>query len=182
MLICPIIQISLLQGFFHDHFSDQYHYYWRILNTLCSKAPDCEPVADDLPFATYTLNVGGHSVCEAHVDGCNLAGGLCMVSPYGSYDYRKGGHLVLHELKFVLALPPGSIVFFPSALITHENIPIALQEVRRVFTAFSPSYMFQWVEEGCQQVPERTEKERTNLGEEEWVRQRKRFPHWSSTF
>jgi hypothetical protein len=132
-----------------------------------------EPCAGPLPFASFTLNVGDQSCCQLHVDGCNLAGGICLVSPYGKYDWKKGGHLILHELKVVLALPPGSMVFFPSALISHENIPIAPGEERRVFTAFSPANMFQWVENGFGRVESPGTDE---SGAAEWARQRARFP------
>jgi hypothetical protein len=157
-------------------FPDHYKYYWETLEKVCEKMDRIEPSAEHLPFSSYTLNVGQQSCCPIHVDGCNLAGGICLVSPYGTYSWKKGGHLVLHELKLVLALPPGSFVLFPSALISHENVPIGQKESRRAFTAFSPANLFQWVENGFEPVPILPHDEKIKRGREEWFRQKKRFP------
>lgn len=141
--------------------------------------PDCNPPAGDLPFAGITLNVGRQSICEIHVDGCNLAGGLCMVAPFGRFDHTKGGHIILHELRLVVSLPSGSIIFFPSGLISHENIPISPHESRRAFTAFSPSAMFQWIDSGFHSVPDLPNRTRWENGAREWIEQKSRFPHYS---
>lgn len=142
--------------------------------------PDCSPPAGDLPFAGITLNVGRQCICEIHVDGCNLAGGVCMVAPFGQFDHTKGGHLILHELRLVLSLPSGSKIFFPSGLISHQNIPIAEHESRRAFTAFSPSAMFQWIDSGFKPVPDIPAQIRWELGEREWKAQKARFQHYFS--
>ena len=114
---------------------------------------DCyRPTDSSLPFTSYTLNVGKQCVCKAHKDGANLSTGLCLVCPFGNYDYQQGGHLILHELKMILEVPPGYMVLFPSALITHENIPIQENEDRRVITGFTPASIFQWVENGYQSL------------------------------
>jgi hypothetical protein len=158
------------------HFPDQFDYYWDNLEKACKATTDCAPCAYDLPFASITLNVGRRSCSELHVDANNLAGGLCLVSPYSNFDWKHGGHLVLHQLKVALALPPGSLAFFPSALISHENVPIALHEERRVFTAYSPARLFQWVENGFQPVPHPPDNVKRKRGEEDWKRQVRRFP------
>lgn len=140
-------------------------------------APDCSKALGDLPLFSITLNVGDHSICKPHVDGANLSGGLCLVSPYGSFDHIKGGHLILHELRLVLSLPTGSFVLFPSALITHENIPISAGETRKAFTAFSPAAIFQWRDNGFARVNEGLKEELMD-GEFQWARQKSRFPHY----
>lgn len=172
-------QLTFFGDALHLAFPDHYEYYWQTLEKVCERLDEIEPSAEHIPFSSFTLNVGQNSCCKLHVDGSNLAGGICLVSPYGSYDWRKGGHLILHELKVILALPPGSFVLFPSALISHENIPIAPTEDRRVFTAFSPARLFQWVENGFGPVLELLECERSLLGRVEWARQKARFPYRS---
>lgn len=160
---------------FLKYFPEIYEYYDDALDSVCSQT-ECERVAGDLPFASYTLNVGQQSVCRLHVDGCNPPGGVCLASPYGDFSYREEGHLILHELNLVLALPPGSFILFPSALISHQNIPIRPGKERRSFTAFSPGSMFQWIENGFDPVPKRSKAEKNRLGHLEWKRQKKRFP------
>jgi hypothetical protein len=130
------------------YFPFVYRYYNNVLETVCAISPDCEVPFEGLPFQSYTLNVGSKSISLWHRDSENLALGLCLVIPVGSFDHTKGGHLVLHELKLYLELPSGSIALFPSAVITHENVGISEEESRRAITAFSSGSMFQWVENG----------------------------------
>jgi len=101
-----------------------------------------------LPFATFTLNVDEQCICLPHIDSKNLAGGLCLASPFGLFDHTQGGHLILHELKLVLEVPAGASVLFPSAIITHENVPIADHECRQSITAYTPGGLFQWLDHG----------------------------------
>lgn len=49
----------------------------------------------------------------------------------GDFDGSRGGELVLHEPRLVIRLYPGDIIFFPSACITHSNLPISPGEIRR---------------------------------------------------
>jgi hypothetical protein len=113
-----------------------------------------------------------------------MACGACLISPYGSFDHKLGGHLVLHELKLILELPPGSIVFIPSALLTHSNIPIGPGETRQAFTAYTPARMFQWVENDFKNVggSKKTKKKiphevKVAKGNIVWEAAKKRFPH-----
>jgi hypothetical protein len=104
---------------------------------------------------------------------------MCLISPYGSFDYRAGGHLVLHELKLILELPPGSIVLIPSALITHHNIPIAPGELCQAFTAYTPGRMFQWVENGYKCKGNKKIKRSVEIAQGNliWNAGKRRLPH-----
>jgi CRISPR/Cas system-associated endonuclease Cas3-HD len=105
---------------------------------------------------------------------------MCLISPYGSFNYKEGGHLVLDELKLILELSPGCIAFIPSALFTHHNIPIAPGEKRQAFTAYTPARMFQWVENGfkCvgkqENIPKKIKKAKGNAV---FMAAKKRLPH-----
>jgi hypothetical protein len=149
-----------------------------------------------VPFASFTLNVGEQSICGAHIDGINLAAGLCFASPFGKFDYTKGGHLILHELRIVLEVPPGSFVLFPSAIITHENIPISEGESRQSITGFTPGIMFQWVENGFRRInqmprpkqhshklkPSTKSVKLTRSPSKVWSTMTQRFPHITTLF
>jgi hypothetical protein len=123
--------------------------------------------------------VDDKSVCGAHVDGQNLAFGLCFISPFGVFDHTQGGHLVLHDMKAVLEVAPGSQVFIPSALLTHENIGIGEHETRHAITAYTPGAYFRYYEEGFRRVPKRTPKEYLILGGWRWAQGKRLYPHIS---
>jgi hypothetical protein len=152
-------------------FPSHYDYYWHAPERACAKTDEIGPCDQEMPFSSYTFNVSPQSTCHMYIDGCNLAGGLCLISPYEKYDWQKGGHLILHEPKVALALPQGSFVFIPSALISHESVPIMPEEERCAFTAFSPAGLFQWVENDFRRVPSLSSWEKmkrtTRMGETE---------------
>jgi hypothetical protein len=166
---------------FKEHFESLYDRFWHNLTSICSRVPDCKWPVDGLPFAGFTINVDDVCICDPHVDGSNPAWGLCLICPFGRFNHTAGGHLVLHELKLILELEPGSIALIPSALITHQNVPIAFGEQRHAFTAYTPARMFQWVDCGfkLQKELNLSEAKKIERGKQVWKDGRKRFPHFS---
>ncbi|KDQ05865.1 hypothetical protein BOTBODRAFT_122173, partial [Botryobasidium botryosum FD-172 SS1] len=94
------------------------------------------------------VNLGRRTVCHAHRDFKNLAYGVCLDLALGKFDPAKGGHLVLHELRTAVELGAGDVLFFPSAVVTHENVGIQPGEVRYSMTAFSAGSLFQYRDQG----------------------------------
>ena len=76
------------------------------------------------PWHAITLNLGEISCCKRHRDHLNLVYGICLDIAFGDFDFRTGGHLVLHELRCIVEMRPGQAVLFPSSSVTHENIPL----------------------------------------------------------
>lgn len=101
------------------------------------------------PFAAMTVNFGPQTVCRSHRDLKNLAYGLCAIMVLGDFDYKRGGHLILHEFKLVVEMRPGDIIFIPSAVVTHENVPIAPGETRQSLVFYSAGGLFRWTAAGC---------------------------------
>ncbi|KDQ07624.1 hypothetical protein BOTBODRAFT_180494 [Botryobasidium botryosum FD-172 SS1] len=66
-----------------------------------------------------------------------------MLIILGMFDHTQGGQLVLHELKVVIELAPGDVIFFPSALITHQNLPILPHEFHYSITGYTAGNLFQ---------------------------------------
>jgi hypothetical protein len=165
---------------FKIHFKSLYHHYSRNLSAICSRVPSCKWPVDGLPFAGFTMNVDNMCICDPHVDGSNPAWGLCLICPLGKFDHTAGGHLILHDLKLVLELEPGSIALIPSALITHQNTPISLGEQCQAFTAYTPARMFQWVDSGfkLQNELNLSDEEKASHAERAWSDGKSRFPHF----
>lgn len=100
------------------------------------------------PFASLTANLGPQTVCESHTDIKNLAWGICACKPLGPYNFRLGGHIILHDLQVVVEMRPGDVIFFPSAVVTHETVPISEAEKRYSLVWYSAGGLFRWVDAG----------------------------------
>lgn len=103
-----------------------------------------------LPCASVTVNFGPQTICNNHRDLLNLAWGWCFILILGNFDWKKGGHIVLHDLKLILEVRPGDVVAIQSACIAHGTVPIAPSETRYSVTWYSPAGLFQWVAAGLQ--------------------------------
>ena len=106
------------------------------------RRPFCDSV-----FPAISINFTP-AVSVPHRDHANLADGLCWVLAGGSFDPKRGGHMVLHELKLLIEFPPGSSILFPSAILTHSNTAIQEGEERWSVTQFAAGGLFRWVEYG----------------------------------
>lgn len=84
----------------------------------------------------------GTTVTGRHTDPGNKRTGGCTVTPGGRFNWRLGGHLVLEEPGVVLELAPGDNVIFPSASITHYNMPIKGGEERWSIVGYSSGQLF----------------------------------------
>lgn len=115
-----------------------------------SKYPHLKRIFPACIFSAASYNLGPQTVCYPHNDKGNLPSGMCAVTPFGPYDYKKGGHLVLWELKLVVEFPPGCTILLPSAILTHFNIPIAKNERHYSFAQYTAGGLFRWVDQGFQ--------------------------------
>lgn len=105
--------------------------------------------ADVSVFPTAAFNLGPDVWTFQHRDTLNLAYGWCAIHALGNFDPKKGGHLVLWELRLVVEFPPGALALIPSATITHSNTPVAEGDSRSSFTQYMPGGLFRWVDYGC---------------------------------
>lgn len=95
-------------------------------------------------MAATTFNFGPRTCTFPHKDLKNLSWGWCSVTSLGSYDPKKGGHLVLWDLKIAVEFPPYSTIFIPSAILLHSNTNIGLDETRLTVTQYSSAGLFGW--------------------------------------
>ncbi|KAK7040679.1 hypothetical protein VNI00_009585 [Paramarasmius palmivorus] len=113
--------------------------YWNFANSI---------------FAHVTFNFGPRTVCVEHTDFANHADGFCAITALSpterGYDYKKGGHLILWDLKLVIEFPPGTTILLLSAVLRHSNTAIAPDKWRYSFTQYTAGSLFRWVERGFQ--------------------------------
>ncbi len=127
-----------------------YEYYEAYMGALRHSCPHLRFNFEKNVFAAATFNLGPRAVSRIHLDDKNLAAGWCAIMALGDYDYKKGGHIVLWDLKLVIEFPPGTVIFIPSALLRHSNTTIGEGEDRMSFTQFTPGGLFRWVDCGFQ--------------------------------
>lgn len=120
--------------------------YSLTMKSTISTFPRCELPFKKLPFAAFTFNLGDQCCSKAHYDQENVAIGWCLVTPFGIWDHRLGGHIILHELKLIIEFPPGSSLLLPSALVQHENIGLSSGESRAVITAYTSGSFFRFAD------------------------------------
>lgn len=99
-------------------------------------------------FAAASFNFGPNAVTFEHTDSGNKANGLCPIFCSGNFDARKGGHLVLRQLKLVIEFPAGCVAIIPSATLMHGNATIQPGEQRESFTQYAAGGLFRWVQYG----------------------------------
>ncbi|KAK1230094.1 hypothetical protein PQX77_006809 [Marasmius sp. AFHP31] len=105
-------------------------------------------------FASLVINFGPQTWTHKHRDIQNLPHSWCAVTAMGDYDYRKGGHLILWDLKLVIEFPPGCTILLPSATLVHSNVPIREGETRTSYTQYSAGALFRWADHGGRNLSE----------------------------
>src|SRR6266487_4690931 len=127
-----------------------YKYYADHLCLLLQKHPHlCRNFLSSV-WSAATFNFGPRTLCYPHRDFSNLAFGWCAITALGRFDSKRGGHLILWDLKLVIQFPAGSTILIPSATIQHSNVRIQPGETRMSFTQYTAGGLFCWVDSGFQ--------------------------------
>jgi hypothetical protein len=95
-----------------------------------------------------TFNFGPQTITFDHRDFANLAFGWCAITAIGKFDPKRGGHLILWDMKLVIEFPPGATILIPSAILRHSNVSLQPGEIRMSFTQYSAGGLFRWVDQG----------------------------------
>lgn len=127
---------------FSEHMPDLRDCYRETNNALIKHYPHLQLPYPNASFAATTINLGPQTVARPHTDCANVVWGTCTDSPFGDYDWTKGGQLILHGPRLILELRPGDVAFFPSACIEHENLPISEGETRYSVISYSAGALF----------------------------------------
>lgn len=99
-------------------------------------------------FPCRSLNLGMQSISYPHTDEGNLAQSWCSVTPFGTFDSRTGGHIVLWDFGLVVEFPAGATILIPSALICHSNTSIQPGETRFSIIQYASGGLYRWVHNG----------------------------------
>lgn len=83
-----------------------------------------------------------------HEDFLNLVFGICTIQALGKFDSTKGGHMYFPQLKFATEFPSGCMTLFPSAALTHGNVPIQPKETRSSLVHYSSAGLFRYTDYG----------------------------------
>jgi hypothetical protein len=125
-----------------------FRFYGTELNKLFKSQPELQHNFPNSVFPAVSFNCGPASVSLPHHDYNNLSFGLCALTAFGDFDYTRGGHLALHELKLVFEFPSGTTFQIPSAAIKHSNTPIQVGEERYSMAQYAAGGLFRWVAYG----------------------------------
>ncbi|TRM57178.1 hypothetical protein BD626DRAFT_412510, partial [Schizophyllum amplum] len=100
-------------------------------------------------WAAITINYGPRTITLPHRDFSNVPWGWCPITALGRFNPRRGGHLILWELRLVIEFPPGSTIIVPSSVLTHSNVAIGRHERRFSITQYTAGGLIQWLDQGC---------------------------------
>lgn len=126
-----------------------------------------------IQFSATSINLDGKVSTEFHTDTKNLATGLCAICVFGLFDHRKSAQLVMKEPKVILEVKRGDVVFIPSALITHCNLPLGDKEKRYSLVFYTAGGLFRWYDQ--QKAKTAGTSLETGLKEDQWKKGWDRF-------
>ncbi|PPQ96619.1 hypothetical protein CVT26_010682 [Gymnopilus dilepis] len=131
------------------YFPRVYEDYASNLFPLYEHSPHLQPNFPDISiYPACTFNLGPHTATFDHTDAANVPYGLCAITALGDFDPRKGGHLILFDLKLVIEFPPGATILIPSSVLRHGNTPIVGEgsgSYRMSMTQYCAGGLFRWV-------------------------------------
>lgn len=144
-MICESHGADKIIGAFAYYYPKIHQYYETNLNELYAHHPELTRNFDGSVFPAATINAGPNTVSVVHVDSGNPPGGICALTALGNYDYTKGGHLILYDIKLIIEFPPGATILLPSASFRHGNTPVARGESRFSMAQYCSGGLLRWV-------------------------------------
>jgi len=125
-----------------------YTFCTRTLDLIEEYDPRLRRPFKNSPFGSMTFNFGPQVCTVPHKDLKNLSWGWCSVTSLGTYDHRKGGHLILWDFNLAIEFPRHSTIFIPSAIVEHSNTAIQPNETRMSITSYNSAGLFRWIAYG----------------------------------
>ncbi|THU91984.1 hypothetical protein K435DRAFT_570644, partial [Dendrothele bispora CBS 962.96] len=123
-----------------------YQFYADYMDKITENNPSIYFNFSNSIFAAATFNFGPQTVAVEDLDHLNYIYGWCGITALGEYDYTKGGHLILWDLRMVIEFPPGWTILIPSSYLRHGNTAIAPDEKRFSFTQYTSGSLFRYAD------------------------------------
>ncbi len=99
----------------------------------------------DSPFCGTTFNLGPKTSTVIHRDSRNFIGGLCAIIVLGHFNHKTSGHIILHDIRTIIEVRAGDVVFIPSACIAHSNSSLKPHEDRCSIVQYTAGGLFRKV-------------------------------------
>ncbi|KAI0702992.1 hypothetical protein BC835DRAFT_1263177, partial [Cytidiella melzeri] len=135
---------------FKFYFPKVFDEYAKNMDALLEHHTEFERPIANSEFAATSLNFGPSVITYQHTDSGNKANRLCPIFCTGDFDSRKGGHLVLGDLKLLVQFLPGLLALIPLATLRHGNASIQPGKQCESFTQYAADGLFRWVAYGFQ--------------------------------
>ncbi|THU81353.1 hypothetical protein K435DRAFT_693757, partial [Dendrothele bispora CBS 962.96] len=137
-----------------------YQFYADYMDKITENNPSIYFNFSNSIFAAATFNFGPQTVAVEHLDHLNYIYGWCGITALGEYDYTKGGHLILWDLRMVIEFPPGWTILIPSSYLRHGNTAIAPDEKRFSFTQYTSGSLFRYADDDYKMRTQMSDSER----------------------
>lgn len=148
--ILPISTRVIILGLLAAYAPKLFNEYTKNIEALRENHPTLQYNFRNSVYPAIAFNFGPRTVTFMHTDTGNKANGLCAITSLGQFNPKRGGHLVLGQLRLVIEFPPGSTILIPSATVLHGNTPIQEGETRMSVTQYAAGGLFRWVRYGFQ--------------------------------
>ncbi|KAI0056527.1 hypothetical protein BV25DRAFT_1813909 [Artomyces pyxidatus] len=148
-------------------FPKPYDHMKRNMDALYDRHRHLRRNFNNSEYPTAAANLGPRTVCHQHNDCSNYPGLACAITALGDFDFRRGGHMCLWDLKLKIQFPPGCTILLSSAGMRHGNAPIAPGERRYSFTQYCPGGLLRWVRYGFRRAKTLSKAKRAQLDRRE---------------
>ncbi|KAJ6484705.1 hypothetical protein C8R45DRAFT_803409, partial [Mycena sanguinolenta] len=125
-----------------------YQHQRATLRGILQAQPELSHPFRNSVFPSVTFNLGPQVITAEHIDFLNNPYGMCAVTSAGRFDYKKGGHIYIKQLKTVCEFPSGSTILLLSGTCAHGNTPIQAGETRYSMTQYAAGTLFRWAAYG----------------------------------
>lgn len=131
----------IASGIFKSRMPGIYQRYRITMDFVQKYRPGTRPCFD--PWASFCINMG-LVISDDHKDLWNLLFGLCLIIPFGFFDFCTCARLGIKELGVEFEVAPGVPIWVPSAMYTHYNTELKKMGMRQSLVAWTGAPIFQW--------------------------------------
>ncbi|KAJ7029037.1 hypothetical protein C8F04DRAFT_923080, partial [Mycena alexandri] len=118
--------------------------------SFLDKKPDLLYPSDSSVFSAATFELGGphRRSLALGVAHRYLPSAWSVLMALGKFNSRRGGHVILWELGFVVRFPAGSSILLPTGLIHYSFVRVRAGETRYSVLQYTGSGIPRWFRNG----------------------------------